>query len=148
MPTNGIRPHWIEQDLKTADNLEGLEKAVDLAEGEEAKAEALYQLASYHYQGTLLFYNPAAWRGVRHYRLSYLDSHGYYRQPGEAQLLSKHMQQHDRAAHALPIFLEVVRRFPNARAARDANGQRRPRMVSSRKTQTPTNAYGAVVGDA
>jgi outer membrane protein assembly factor BamD (BamD/ComL family) len=30
------------------------------------------------------------------------------------------MQSHDRAAHALGIYLEVVRRFPATSAARDA----------------------------
>lgn len=120
LPPHIIRPQWIEQDLRTAYTLERMEKAVDLAEGDEAKAEALYQLASYQYQGTLLFYNPAAWRGNRYYLLSSLDAEGRYRQPGESQTLFKHSQQHDRAARALPIFLEVVRRFPNTRAAKDA----------------------------
>jgi outer membrane protein assembly factor BamD (BamD/ComL family) len=116
----GIRPHWVEQDLRTANDLERLEKEVEAAEGDEAKAEALYQLASYQYQGTLLFYNPAAWNGDRHYRLNDLDGQGKFRQPNEAQLLFNNMQSHDRAARALPIYLEVVRRYPNTRAARDA----------------------------
>lgn len=120
LPPHIILPQWIEQDLRTADSIERLEKAVDMAEGDEAKAEALYQLASYQYQGTLLFYNAAAWRGNRYYMLSSLDSEGRYRQPGEAQLLFKHMQQHDRAARSLPAFLEVTRRFPETRAAKDA----------------------------
>jgi len=120
LPPYIIRPQWVEQDLRTADTLERMEKAVDLAEGDEDKAEALYQLASYQYQGTLLFYNPAAWRGNRYYLLSSLDAEGRYRQPGESQTLFRHSQQHDRAARALPAFLEVVHRFPNTRAARDA----------------------------
>lgn len=35
-------------------------------------------------------------------------------------MLFAYMQKHDMAANSLPIFLEVVRRFPNTRAARDA----------------------------
>jgi hypothetical protein len=38
----GIRPQWVEMDLKTANALERLEREVALAEGDEAKAEALY----------------------------------------------------------------------------------------------------------
>ena len=116
----GIRPQWIEQDLKTAADMERLEKAVESAEGDDAKAEALYQLASYIYQSTLLFYNPAVWRGNRHYDLYDMDYNGTYRRPNEAQLLFEYMQKHDRASRALPIYMEVVRQFPKTRAARDA----------------------------
>jgi hypothetical protein len=35
-------------------------------------------------------------------------------------MLFDYMQKHDMAANALPIFLEVARRFPNTRAAPDA----------------------------
>ncbi|HLG16455.1 MAG TPA: hypothetical protein VJH03_18410 [Blastocatellia bacterium] len=116
----GVRPQWVEQDLRTANDLERLARDVDQAEGHEAKAEALYQLASYQYQGNLLFYNSAAWRWERHDHLYDLNNSGLFRQPGEAQLLFRNMQSHDAAARSLEDFLEVVRRFPNTRAARDA----------------------------
>ena len=116
----GVRSQWIDQDLRTANDLEALERRVELAQGDEARAEALYQVASYQFERSLLFYNPIAWKGIRHYLLVDLDHGGGFRQPGESQLLFVYMQKHDMAANSLPIFLEVVRRFPNSRAARDA----------------------------
>ncbi|HKQ08486.1 MAG TPA: outer membrane protein assembly factor BamD [Blastocatellia bacterium] len=115
----GVRPEWIEQDLHTANDLERLEQQVNLAQGDEAKAEALYQLASYQYQGDLLFYNPA-WNGMRQYHLYDLDSGGGFRRADESRLLFDYMQKHDAASSALPIYLDVVNRYPNTRAARDA----------------------------
>ncbi|MDT7604216.1 MAG: hypothetical protein QOF61_2213, partial [Acidobacteriota bacterium] len=49
-----------------------------------------------------------------------LDEGNLYRQPGEADLLFRYMQHHDMASRALDLYLEVVRRFPKTRAARDA----------------------------
>lgn len=115
----GIRPEWIEQDLRTASDLERLEQRVKLAEGDEAKAEALYQLASYHYQGNLLFYNPA-WNGTRYYHLFDLDDSGCFRRADESRRLFDYMQKHDAAATALPLYLEVADRYPKTRAAQDA----------------------------
>lgn len=116
----GVRSQWIDQDLRTANDLETLEREVEFAQGDEAKAEALYQVASYQFERSLLFYNPIAWNGIRHYLLLDLDQSGGFRRAGESQLLFTYMQKHDMAANSLPIFLEVVRRFPNTRAARDA----------------------------
>ena len=67
-----------------------------------------------------MFYNPLEWHGERHYLLVDLDERGAFRQPNESQILFDYMQKHDMAANSLPIFLEVVHRFPNTRAARDA----------------------------
>ncbi|MEN3332891.1 MAG: Outer rane lipoprotein [Blastocatellia bacterium] len=115
----GVRAEWIEQDLHTANDLERLEQQVNLAPDDEAKAEALYQLASYQYQGNLLFYNPA-WNGTRYYYLYDLDYSGCFRRADESRLLLDYMQKHDAAARALPIYLDVVNRYPKAQAARDA----------------------------
>ncbi|HJQ22731.1 MAG TPA: outer membrane protein assembly factor BamD [Blastocatellia bacterium] len=114
----GVRVEWIEQDLHTASDFERLERQVSLATDDEVKAEALYQLASYQFQGNLLFYNPA-WNGMRHYYLYDLDSGGY-RRADESRLLFEYMQKHDAASSALPFYLEVADRYPNTRAARDA----------------------------
>lgn len=116
----GIRPQWIDQDLRTANEIESLERQVKAAQDDESRAEALYQVASYQYERSLLFYNPLEWQGQRHYLLVGLDERAAFRQPGESQLLFDYMQKHDMAANSLPIFLEVVRRFPHTRAARDA----------------------------
>ena len=109
------------RDIRTADDLQRLEREAEVAEGDEAKAEALYQLASYQYEAsTLLFYNPVAWHGTRYWLLSELEAKGSYRAPNEAQILWQHMQEHETLARALVIYLDIVRRFPKTRAARDA----------------------------
>lgn len=116
----GIRPRWIDEDVRTANELERLEREVEAAPTDERKAEALYQVASYQFERSLLFYNPLAWHGERHELLYDLDQRGAFREPNESQMLLGYMQKHDMASSSLPLFLEVVRRFPNTRAARDA----------------------------
>ena len=116
---DGIPALWVRRDLQTANEIEALQRQIEMAVSDEAKAEALYQLASFYYESSLLFYNPI-WSGVRHYELVTLDEQNGYRRPGEAQLVFQHMQEHDAAARALPVYLEVVNRFPDTRAARDA----------------------------
>lgn len=117
----GVRPRWVMNDLQTADSLERLETEAGRAQGDEAKAEALYQLASYIYESpTVLFYNPAAWRGTRYENIAVLDMEGNYRRPGEAQTLWNYMQEHETIARALVIYLDIARRFPKTRAASDA----------------------------
>jgi TolA-binding protein len=116
-----VRAGWVMRDLKTIEQMERLEREAAQAEGDEAKAEALYQLASYLFEGSrLVFYNPAAWRGVRYWNIVELDSGDRYRQPHEAQMLWDYMQEHESYSRALSIYLEVVRKYPQTRAARDA----------------------------
>jgi TolA-binding protein len=119
-PTHGVRKSWVLRDLQTINEIENLELRIANAVGDEQQAEALYQLASYYYESSLLFYNPAAWDGARYMQLSFLDEFDGYRAPGEAQALFAHMQEHDAAARALPLYLDIVKRFPRTRAARDA----------------------------
>jgi hypothetical protein len=108
-------------DIQTANDLERLERAANQANEDEARAEALYQMASYQFEASsLLFYNPIAWMGGRYWNLSQLAGEGRYRAPNETQILWNHMQEHDRLARALKIYLEVANRFPKTRAARDA----------------------------
>jgi outer membrane protein assembly factor BamD (BamD/ComL family) len=116
----GIRQQWVEQDVRTSNELERLEREVEAAPIDETKAEALYQVASYQFERSLLFYNPLEWNSQRHYLLDDLDQRGAFRGPNESQMLLDYMQKHDMASSSLPIFLEVVRRFPNTRAAKDA----------------------------
>jgi outer membrane protein assembly factor BamD (BamD/ComL family) len=110
---------WLLRDMQTLSDLERLQSDVDRARGGEEKAEAMYQLASYFFQGELLFYNPAAWRGMR---AEMLDSLGEssYREPAEAQKVWEYVQEHEGAARALSLYLEVVRLYPRTRAARDS----------------------------
>jgi TolA-binding protein len=115
----GIRPQWIEHDIRTANELQRLENDYNAATDEEKKAEALYQLASYIYQSDLLFYNPV-WRNNRHYILDELFQDSRFRQPDESRLLFESMQKNDMASRALEIYLDLVKKYPNTKAARDS----------------------------
>ncbi len=116
-----IKTSWVMQDLKTIDALERLEQAVAAAQEDEAKAEAMYQLASYQFDANaLLFYNPVAWRGQRYWLLSDLDGTDDLRLPNESQRIFNYSQSHETLARAIPIYLEIVNRFPQTKAAQDA----------------------------
>lgn len=107
------------RDIQTANDLEAFERTANQAQGDEAKAEALYQLASYQYEASsLLFYNPLASPG--YWNLSLLAAEGRYRVTNESQLLWTSTQEHERLARALNIYLGIVNRFPRTRAARDS----------------------------
>jgi len=113
-----VTARLVMRDIQTANDLEALEQHARHAEGDEAKAEALYQLASYQYEASsLLFYNPLASPG--YWNLSLLAG-GKYRMPNESQILWNSTQEHERLARALNIYLDVVNRFPRTRAARDS----------------------------
>jgi TolA-binding protein len=114
-----ITARLVMRDMQTANDLEALERAVDRAAGDEAKAEALYQLASYQYEGSsLLFFNPIASPG--YWNLGQLAGEGRYRAANESQILWKAIQEHDRLSRALNIYLDIANRFPRTRAARDS----------------------------
>lgn len=116
-----IKASWVLQDLKSIDALEDLERKIELAPDDEARAEAMYKLASYYFDAdSLLLYNPSAWNGARYPLLSGLSASGGMRQPGESQLIFEHFERHDTLARSLPIYLEIVDRFPKTRAAADA----------------------------
>jgi TolA-binding protein len=110
---------WLLRDMKTLTDLERLQGEVDGARGDEAKAEAMYQLASYFYEGELLFYNPAAWRGMRAEMINSMGETNY-RAPGEAQTVWAYEQEHEGPARALALYLEVARLYPQTPAARDS----------------------------
>ncbi|MBS1807774.1 MAG: outer membrane protein assembly factor BamD [Acidobacteria bacterium] len=116
-----IKTSWVMQDLQTIDALERLEQAIGAAQNDEAKAEAMYQLASYQFDAdSLLFYNPMAWRGQRYWLLSGLDGSDHLRLPNESKIILNHSQDHETLARAIPIYLETVNRFPRTKAAKDA----------------------------
>jgi TolA-binding protein len=118
--TTGVCSEWLLSDIKTANDLERLERQIEMAQGDEAKAEAMYQFASYQFEGSqLLFYNPAIWGGQRHYLLSALDRENNYRSPNEAKILYDYMQTHENLARAIPTYQELARLYPNTRAAKD-----------------------------
>jgi outer membrane protein assembly factor BamD (BamD/ComL family) len=115
----GVCRTWVLRDLKAIDELEWRSWAVETAEGDEAKAEALYQLASFQYESSVLtFYNAAAWENGGRGALLYGE--GIRRLPDEQAVLRRHMEQVTPTARALAIYLEVARRYPQTKAARDA----------------------------
>jgi tetratricopeptide (TPR) repeat protein len=114
-----ITPALVMRDVQTANDLEALEQKVNQAVGDEAKAEALYQFASYQYQArSLLFYDPLNSPG--YWNLGLLSGKGRYRVPNESEILWQATQERERLARALKVYLEVVDRFPQTRAARDS----------------------------
>ena len=114
----GVQTAWVLRDLKTMEEIERLEERHARAAGDEEKAEALYQLASYLYESSeLVFYNPAAWRGGRFYAFYYDQQ---FRAPGEAALMRRYMEEHEPVVRALRVYERVVEEYPRARAARDA----------------------------
>ena len=114
----GVRTEWVQRDLKTMEELEHLEGRFQKAFGDEAKAEALYQLASYIYESSeLTFYNPAAWRGGRFY-VFYYDQQ--LRAPGEAAVMRRYMEEHEPLVRALSLYQQVAEEYPRTRAARDS----------------------------
>lgn len=114
----GVRAAWVLRDLKTMEQIEHLEARERVALDSEARAEALYQLASYLYQsGDLTFYNPAAWRGGRFYAVYYDQQ---FRAPGEAALMRRYMEEHEPLVRALRIYQQVAEEYPATRAARDS----------------------------
>jgi TolA-binding protein len=116
-----IKTSWVVQDLKTIDIIEYHEKAVEEAVGDEAKAEAMYQLASAYFEADdLTFYNPAMWDGSRGGSLSGLLFSRHERLPNESRVIFEHLEEHDPWARAIPIYIEVADRFPQTKAARDA----------------------------
>lgn len=116
---NKIPPSLVMRDMQTANDLEALQQAADRAVGDEARAEALYQYASYQYESSsLLFYNPLASPG--YYHLGEFAGEGRYRAPGESQILFSAQEQHERLARALKTYLQVAEQYPQTRAARDS----------------------------
>lgn len=108
---------WVQKDLQTTKELESLAAVIDIAAGDEAKAEAMYQYASHQYDsGRLSFYNTAAWHFQRHDLLATISS----RAINETSMLFEYSQKHEPIARALPIYLEIVKRYPNTKAAPDA----------------------------
>ncbi len=135
----GVCSEWLLSDLKTTNDLTRLEHQIEIAQGDEAKAEAMYQFASYQYQNSqLLFYNPAIWKGQRLWNLVWLDGNSHYRSPNEAKILYEYMQSHENLSRAIPTYLELARLYPNTRAAKDGLYTA---VVAHRRLATNYNDY-------
>ena len=115
--TGSICDCWVQKDLQTVKELESLAAVIDVATGDEAKAEAMYQYASHQYDSNhLSFYNTAAWHFQRHDLLAEISP----RSINETSMLFEYSQKHEPIARALPIYLEIVERYPATKAAQDA----------------------------
>ncbi len=120
-PSNVIKAEWIQRDLQTIDALEAFERHAAAAPHDERRAETLYQMASYLYEGDdLVFYNPSLWRGGRYHNLTFLFTSNNFRAPGEVARFWQHIREHSETVHALEIYQRVAREYPNTRAAPDA----------------------------
>ncbi len=116
-----IKTAWVMQDLKTIEIMEHLEQAVASADGDEAKAEAMYQLASFQYDSDpLLFYDPAAWQGQRFELLYQLAAGDDVRLPNEAQKIFEYSESHETLARAILIYDQILEHYPQTKAAKDA----------------------------
>lgn len=116
-----IKTDWVMQDLKTIDVMENFDRAIMTSPTDETQAEAMYQLASFQFDADeLLFYNPAIWKGGRERLFSDLLYLHTMRQPGESQRLFEYSQTHETLARSIVIYVDLVNRYPNARAAKDA----------------------------
>jgi len=68
----------------------------------------------------LLFYNPAAWRGLRSDLLFDLQFGDNLRLPNESRLIFDHSQSHETLSRAISIYVETANRYPQTKAAKDA----------------------------
>jgi hypothetical protein len=113
----GVRKAWLLQDLASLNDLERLERDVEDSSGQAAKAEALYRLASYQYDGsTMMYYNPWAWGSTRLENLEGLDASAY-RTAGEAEKVWQYFQAHEPVVHALDIYMRIADSYPGTRVA-------------------------------
>lgn len=116
-----VKKSWVMQDLRTIDLIEYYEKRLKEAEGDEAKAEAMYQLASAYFEmDDLAFYNTAMWDGGRIGSLGGLQFSSLERLPNETRTIFEHLQIHDPWAKAIPLYEEIVAKYPESKVARDA----------------------------
>ncbi|MCP9493653.1 MAG: outer membrane protein assembly factor BamD [Pyrinomonadaceae bacterium MAG19_C2-C3] len=114
----GVAVSWVARDLKTINDLESFERHIAQATNSETKAETMYQMAGYLFDGSaLLFYNPAMWRGGRQWSLSHVEP---FRAPGDVGIFQEYLREHSTRFHALEIYLRLIRDYPRTRVAPDA----------------------------
>ncbi|MCW3055803.1 MAG: hypothetical protein JWN14_4973 [Chthonomonadales bacterium] len=118
------RAHWESRSspdpLAAAQDLRRLSAAVQAAPNDNARATALYKVATYYYtHGTLLLYNPLLWQNER------AMDYGFFLNPKhvnaeEASATRAYMYRHEVYARALAICLQIAQRYPNAPVAPQA----------------------------
>lgn len=91
-----------------------LHSAISLARTPDEKAAAMYKCASYYYgHGTLLFYSPPLWNNEReiHFEEYWNAEHATRKDRIE---LVRYMREHETYGHALRMYEEVARLYPNS----------------------------------
>lgn len=106
--------------LATAHALARLHRAYSKARGDEAKARAIYALASYYqHRRNLLLYNPSLWQGDRAfaYQLSWNEN---VASDADARAWRRHCYEHECLARTRALCLEIVHRYPRSSVAAKA----------------------------
>ncbi len=106
--------------LTTTRELRRLSAAVHAATTENARATALYKVATYYYtHGTLLLYNPLLWQDERAWDYSYCLNPQRI-SAAESSATRAYMYRHEVYARSLAICLQIAQRYPHAAVAPQA----------------------------
>ena len=106
--------------LTSVRDLRRLKENVRKAQTPNAKAEALYALASYYYKKrNLLLYNPSLWNGWRavHFGCYWNPKHATKQDISAAR---RHHYEHECVNRARVICLDIVKRYPRSPVAPNA----------------------------
>lgn len=106
--------------LTATHDLRRLNEAAQNAPDENARAVALYKLATYYYShGTLLLYNPLLWKETRAWNYgAWLDTKRLNAQ--DIATTRAYMYRHEVYARSLQICREIAQRYPNSAVAPQA----------------------------
>jgi hypothetical protein len=107
----------LQDPLQTANDLCQLRYEASVASSPEAKASALYRVATYYYiRRDLLLYNAPIWRGTRvnSFEFSWNRS---TETVADKSALKGHQYEHECTMHAYQIFRDVATRFPKTSVA-------------------------------
>ena len=107
----------LQDPLATVRALRELDARVKTAEGDEAKADALFAMADYYYRHkTLLLYSAPAWRGGRAYDFAFSWNPAVATSADDSALRVHH-DEHECYAQALRRYKQVVDDYPKAKIA-------------------------------
>ncbi|MBX7131349.1 MAG: tetratricopeptide repeat protein [Fimbriimonadaceae bacterium] len=103
----------LRDPLDTIEQLKALKEKADASEG-EARAEALYALASAYYtQRNLLLYNPSLWEGSRNVMFGWSWNTSIATGP-DTRAVEEHHYEHECLYRARLLCLQIVKEFPKS----------------------------------
>lgn len=103
----------LRDPLDTIEQLKALKEKADSSDG-EAKAEALYALASAYYtQRNLLLYNPSLWEGSRNMMFGWSWNTSIATGP-DTRAVEEHHYEHECLYRARLLCLQIVKEFPKS----------------------------------